>query len=236
MPIWRCFRRERCPAIKAQIWDWAALDWVALANELAQIADHARQLDMLAVIGAAHARPGQRPHDSVHVLPNGLRYEKRYLSYSEVSNWYTPGLEPAVFQHGGFGLGLTICIEVQFPELFAGYEAMGVDCVLHSTFGVGQVGDVILRGHAATTCLWIAVATCANADTPASGIIGPDGNWLARCGSGVDIAVATLDRADPRLDIALNKARPWRRLARQGQIYRDARQAATNLSDTPLMQ
>jgi predicted amidohydrolase len=87
---------------------------------------------------------------------------------------------------------------------------------------MGPLGDVILRGHAATTCLWIAAATCANADTPASGIIGPDGNWLARCGSGVDMALADIDRADPKLDIALNKARPWRRIAREGRIYRDA--------------
>jgi hypothetical protein len=34
--------------------------------------------------------------------------------------------------------------------------------------------------------------------------------------------VADLDRADPKLDVALNKARPWRRVAREGRIYRAA--------------
>lgn len=123
---------------------------------------------------------------------------------------------------GDYAYGLTICIEVHFPELFMAYEALGIDCILHATYGVGAVGDVLLRSHAATNCLWVAVATPANADTPASGIIGPDGEWLARCQYGVDIAMATIDRHDPAFDIALNKARPWRRKAREGQIYRDA--------------
>jgi hypothetical protein len=29
-----------------------------------------------------------------------------------------------------------------------------------------------------------------------------------------------MDRNDPGFDIALNKARPWRRVAREGSIYR----------------
>jgi predicted amidohydrolase len=207
---------------KAQVKDWDALDWTALATEQALIRRHAEELGVIAVIGSATPVTGRRPHNSLHVLPTYIRYDKRLLSHSEITDWYTPGFKPVTFVQDGFSFGLSICIEVQFPELFAGYEALGVDCILHATYGMGPVGDVILRGHAATTCLWIAAATCANADTPASGIIGPDGNWLARCGSGVDMAIADIDRADPKLDIALNKARPWRRIAREGRIYRDA--------------
>lgn len=207
---------------KAQVKDWAEVDWDTLETEQTLIRNHATELGMIAVVGSATPLTDSRPHNSLHVLPTDIRYDKRLLSYSEISDWYTPGFEPKTFAQRGFSFGLTICIEVQFPELFAGYEAHGVDCILHATYGMGPVGDVILRGHAATTCLWIAVATCANADTPASGIVGPDGHWMARCGSGIDIAVADLDRADPKLDIALNKARPWRRIAREGRIYRNA--------------
>jgi predicted amidohydrolase len=207
---------------KAQVKDWDALDWPTLAAEQVLIRRYAAELGVIAVVGSATPVIRGRPHNSLHVLPINIRYDKRLLSYSEVTDWYMPGFAPMTFAQDGFSFGLSICIEVQFPELFAGYEALGVDCILHATYGMGPVGDVILRGHAATTCLWIAAATCANADTPASGIVGPNGNWLARCGTGVDMAVADIDRSDPQFDIALNKARPWRRIARQGQIYRDA--------------
>lgn len=221
---------------KAQVRDWAALDWTALAEELAAISAQAERLGIVAIVGAAHPLAGRRPHNSLYALPSSARYDKRMLSNTEVTGWYTPGRDPIMIARDGFSFGMTICIETQFPELFAAYEALGADCILHATYGFGPIGDIILRSHAATNCLWLAVATPANADEPASGIIGPDGNWLVRCSSGVDIAVANLDRDDPQLDVALNKARPWRRLAREGRIYRDARQAATNFSETPLMQ
>lgn len=207
---------------KSQITDWARVDWAALRAEVAVITRHAEQCGIVAVVGLAHELAGRRPHNSLVAMPSGPRYDKRYLSYSEVTDWYQPGTAPVTFQTGSYAFGMTTCIEVQFPELFAGYEQLGVDCVLHATYGVGPVGDVILQGHAATNCYWVAVATPANRAEAPSGIIGPDGNWMARCGSGVYIAVADLDRNDPRFDVALNKARPWRRLARQGQIYRDA--------------
>jgi predicted amidohydrolase len=207
---------------KTQVRDWSDFDWAALAEQQAALSAQAARLGIIAVIGAARPVANRRPHNSLFVLPAGPRYDKRYLSHSEITGWYTPGLEPVAFQAEGFGFGLTICIEMQFPELFAEYERLGVDCVLHATYGLGSMGDVILRAHAATNCLWVAVATPANADQPTSGIIAPDGNWLARCGRGIDMAVAELDRSSPDLDIALNKARPWRRLTRQGIIYRDA--------------
>lgn len=221
---------------KAQIRDWAEVDWALLEQELAATSAHAARLGVTALVGAAHPVAGRRPLNSLHALPSGIRYDKRYLSHTEITGWYTPGAAPVTLTQTGFSFGLTICIEANFPELFAAYEALDVDCVLHSTYRLGPVGDVMLQGHAAANCLWLAVATPANAGEPPSGIIGPDGRWLVRCGAGVDLAVADLDRNDPRFDIALNKARPWRRTAREGRIYRDALQAATNFSATPLMQ
>lgn len=87
---------------------------------------------------------------------------------------------------------------------------------------MGPLGDVILQAHAAINCLWIAVATPANADKPASGIVAPNGEWICRCEPGIGCAVGDLDHTDPELEIAFRKARPWRRKAREGQIYRNA--------------
>jgi hypothetical protein len=53
-------------------------------------------------------------------------------------------------------------------------------------------------------------------------VIGPHGYPLARCpANGTPaLAITDLDRSDPALDTALNKARPWRTLARTAGHYR----------------
>ena len=35
------------------------------------------------------------------------------------------------------------------------------------------------------------------------------------------VLIETLDAGDPRWDVALNRAKPWRSLAREGGIYRE---------------
>jgi predicted amidohydrolase len=207
-----------------------------LRSELELIAKHCAACGVTAIIGSAHPlAEGERPHNSLYGIGgNGVpetRYDKRFLSNTEINDWYTPGFEPAQIELASFRFGLSICIEAQFAEIFAEYERLGVDCVLHATYGMGPVVEIILRAHAATNCIWLSVASPANCSDGASGIIGPDGNWLARCGDGIDIAIAVLDRDDPKLDIALNKARPWRRQARAGAIYADRRSQSPRSAD-----
>jgi hypothetical protein len=58
-----------------------------------------------------------------------------------------------------------------------------------------------------------------------SGVLGPDGRWIDQLAGQETpgIIVADLDPKDPRFDIPLNKARPWRRAAREGKIYEERR-------------
>jgi hypothetical protein len=51
-----------------------------------------------------------------------------------------------------------------------------------------------------------------------SGTIAPDGRWAAQCQSDGHPAVARaeIDNRPESIDIALARARPWRRLARAG--------------------
>lgn len=51
--------------------------------------------------------------------------------------------------------------------------------------------------------------------------MGPQGAALARAPVGDELVLATLDRADPDLQVALTTARPWRASATAGDIYRD---------------
>ncbi len=64
-----------------------------------------------------------------------------------------------------------------------------------------------------------------------AGTIAPDGSWAARCpGDGQPaIAIADIDNRPESIDIAVTKARPWRRLARAG-VY-DAHLVTDDRSD-----
>jgi predicted amidohydrolase len=140
------------------------------------------------------------------------RYDERLLSNTKLSFMYTPGSGPVTFEVDGLRLGCAMGIEVHFPEVFAEYERLDVDGVLFSTTGPGQASGgaaafaTEAQAHAAANSLWVSFAISAqhSPDAPA-GTIAPD-------------------------DIAVTKARPWRRLAR-AQIY-DAHLAPTTAATT----
>jgi hypothetical protein len=56
-----------------------------------------------------------------------------------------------------------------------------------------------------------------------SGLIGPHGEVLADVGNEAGLAIGALNRDDPALRVALDFARPWRALARAGEIYEERR-------------
>lgn len=86
------------------------------------------------------------------------------------------------------------------------------------------------QAHAAANSFWVSFAVAAGQGAPA-GVIAPDGRWAARCaGDGHPaLAVADIDNEPESRDIAVSKARPWRRLARAG-IY-DAHQVTDDRSE-----
>jgi predicted amidohydrolase len=217
---------------KAQIanpGDWGRFDWTAQEAELRSIAALCGDLKVHAAVGGAHRLDASdRPHNSLYVLSDegrlATRYDKRLLSFSEVSDWYTPGREPVTFAVDGTRFGCAICIEAQFAEVFMDYERMGVDAVLFASYGIPRSFQIALQAHASLNCLWIvAAAPAQKSGKGPAGIIGPDGEWMAQASASSVGALATaeIDRADPRFDIALNKARPWRATARRGDVYRE---------------
>ncbi|KEQ08967.1 carbon-nitrogen hydrolase family protein [Pseudorhizobium pelagicum] len=208
---------------------WHSFDWQTQEAELRSVSALCQELNIFAVVGGAHPLTmAARPHNSLYVCsPDGgllTRYDKRFLSHSEINDWYTPGTKAITFEVDSYRFGCAICIESQFPEVFAEYERLGVDAVLFSSYGIPEHFQIALRAHAGLNCIWISGATPAQkaAKGPA-GIIGPDGSWVSRSPDVPDnsYALAVIDRNDPSFDIPLQKARPWRARAREGQIYRD---------------
>jgi predicted amidohydrolase len=202
---------------------WDRFDWEVHQRELADTAALAGELGIWVVLGAVHRLTGpRRPHNSLYVISDrgrvATRYDERLLSNTKITHMYTPGAAPVTFEVDGVRFGLALGMEVHFPEVFLEYERLDVDCVLFSTAGPGtaDVNDVFAleaRAHAATNGYWVSCSAPAqDAVNAPSGVVSPDGQWVARCPrEGVRaMVVADLGR-DPD-----DPARPWRRTARSG--------------------
>jgi len=218
-------------------WD---VDWRSLREELEATVRLAGELRIWVVVGANHPlTPPHRPHNSLYVISDTGelhgRYDKRLLSFTEVTDWYSPGSEPFVFEVNGFRFGCALCIEIQFPELFVDYASRGVDAVLLSTFSEDPMFAIQAQGHAACGAFWLSLSVPSQYSHAApSGVIGPDGRWLVRApdSQAEAIAVADLDRAAEHLHTALTYARPWRARTRSGELHDAARVVDLRSSDT----
>ncbi len=213
--------------IKAQIKDWDQVDWATLEQELSSIVCEAARLGIWVVLGCNHRLDNaKRPHNSLYVISDKgeiiHRYDKRYCSNTEVTGWYTPGTDPIYFDVEGFRFGCALCIEINFMEVFAQYEQVQADCILFSAYSEDPIYGIQVQGYAATNNFWISVSTPAQCSQGlVSGLIDPRGYVIAQCEKNNDpqVLIETLNRNDPDLEVALTKARPWRRESRRGDIY-----------------
>ncbi|WP_267900353.1 carbon-nitrogen hydrolase family protein [Kribbella turkmenica] len=212
---------------KEQIADWADVDWDVVRSELERIMALAKELRLWVVLGSAHPlTPPHRPHNSLYVISDAGelvdRYDKRFLSNTEVNHFYTPGFEPVVFDVDGYRFGCAICVEINFPHLFSQYERLGVECLLLSAYPVDAVFEVKARAYAAINCYWVAMSLPAQTvDLVPSGLIAPDGTYASQLAGKSELAITTIDREEPALEVPLTRARPWRATALKGTIYRN---------------
>lgn len=207
-------------------------DHDAIAQQLDRICDVAKANNIWAVVGACHKIDGtDRPYNCQYVISNEgeivARNDKIYLSHTELEEWYTPGKpDPSAIEIDGFKFGFAICIEATMPQHFQKIEELDIDCVLYSSMANTKLFETLLRGHAAAFIYWIAVSEPIQADQEFSAmLIDPNGQILHKTAQEEkeDLLVATLDRTDPRYDIQLRLAKPWRRKARKGDIYKAKR-------------
>jgi predicted amidohydrolase len=152
------------------------------------------------------------------------RYDERLLSKTKVTYMYAPGSTPVTFDVDGVRFGCLLGMEVHYPELFAAYEQLGVDCVLFATTGSNPSEQspafaAEAQGLAAVNGMWVAFAGSASLGsvTP-SGLLGPDGTWSARCepSTAAAVVVGEIDDGTAEVEVAVRYARPWRRQARGG--------------------
>ncbi|MCA9840295.1 MAG: carbon-nitrogen hydrolase family protein [Trueperaceae bacterium] len=201
---------------KNPIQSWDEVNWEHVRSELESIMVLAKQLQLWVVLGSAHplSEPNW-PHNSLYIISDEgklvNRYDKRLCSYTETSRFYTPGTEAITFEVDGFMFGCLICVEINFPPLFIEYEKLGIDCLLLSSYPVDKVFYTKTLALAAIYNYWISLSVpmeCLH--LMKSALIGPDGQCAAEVKENQGVVVTNLDVSDPRYEIALNRARPWR--------------------------
>ncbi|MFD4908961.1 carbon-nitrogen hydrolase family protein [Kitasatospora purpeofusca] len=226
---------ERVPA------DWSRAAWDVLREEAESIAALAGKLGLWTVFGSIHPlTPPHRPHNSLYVVSDlgrpVARYDKRYLSHTEVSFLYSPGQQPLVVEVDGIRFGFALCIEANFPEVFAEYERLDVDCVLLSVMVDDAPWARVAQAYGTLHNYWLGYSVPAQFSTTVpSGIVAPGGRWLARCPAdgrpALAVADIDLDSPDEDIGMAVRHARPWRRSARAG-LYDERIPVGDARSDT----
>jgi predicted amidohydrolase len=175
---------------KEQVKDWSEVDWPAVRVEVEAVAALAAELGMWVVVGSAHllSEPN-RPHNSMYVISDEGsivdRYDKRFCSNTEITRFYSPGFAPTTFDVDGLRFGCILCVEINFPELFAEYEKLGVDCLLVSAYPVDSMFETKARAHASINNYWIGLSVPAQtAHLMASELINPNGAPIAQATGG----------------------------------------------------
>lgn len=201
---------------KHQVSDWSDVDWPLVKTELQSIMKLAASLKIWVVLGSAHPlTPPHWPHNSLYVISDHgklvTRYDKRIVSFTEVTQYYSPGYEPITFDIDGYRFGCAICVEINFPKLFIEYAELGIDCLLLSAYPVDAIFSTKAQAYAAIHNIWIGMTT----PTETSGFInstmfGPNGDILNKVETDQDIIFAEIDRAHPDFEKALLLAKPWR--------------------------
>jgi predicted amidohydrolase len=183
------------------------------------LSELARQLGVFIVAGGMPERSDDeaRPYNtSLLVAPSGeiaARYRKIHLFDVDLpdgtslkeSAGSSPGDEPCTAELGDVMLGMTICYDLRFPELYRALATRGVRIVtVPAAFTLTTGKDhwhVLLRARAIENQVFI-LAPAQHGKHPRgrqtygkSLIVDPWGDVLAQCGEGEGVAVATLDFA-----------------------------------------
>jgi len=145
-------------------------------------------------------------NSSVLVRPDGSRefYRKGHLYGPAERAAFQPGAEaPTVFDLGGIRTSMVICYDVEFPEYvrtaaLAGAELLLVPTALPSGEISRRVSEIVVPTRAFENGIFVVYADLCGKEANLeycgrSVIVGPDGDEIARAGSGETLLIADID-------------------------------------------
>jgi predicted amidohydrolase len=163
-------------------------NWDALRKENAALRAMASDLKMWLVLGSTHFLDEKtKPTNCVYLIdPTGKivdRYDKSFCTSSDQKH-YSAGNRLVTCDIRGVKIGLAICFDLAWPQLYIAYRELGVTVMIHSFHNAREKGpnclDVLDARLAPTRCsdnrIW---AVCNNSSQPyshwGSFIAWPDG-------------------------------------------------------------
>lgn len=174
-------------------------------------------------------RSGMR-NSAFLVAPDGMikaRYAKLHLfSHDGEDQVYIAGDDLVTFSCSGVEIGLAICYDLRFPELFRRYAEKGAECmVVPAAWPCRRLNHfhLFVRARAVENQFFVA-GVCTTGSNPVdqycggSLVVGPDGEILCKAGEEESLISATIDtdmlkryrrqfpvQKDIRHDLFLNK-------------------------------
>jgi len=142
-------------------------DRALLADQTRKVLACAREHRVWLVLGSAHyLSETAKPTNCLYLISDRGRivdrYDKRFCTGDDLKV-YTPGDHPVTWELKGFRFGLLICYDGCFPNLYADYEAAGVEIMIHSFYNAGhrgpncldQIGPAWVQVRAADHEMWV---------------------------------------------------------------------------------
>ncbi len=152
-------------------------DWEALRKETTELRKLASELKLWLVLGSTHFLDRQtKPTDCLYLIdPEGKiadRYDKCFCTDGDQQH-YSAGDRLVTRDIRGVKIGLAICYDVCWPQLYIGYRERGATVMLHSMHNARSAGlnclDTLNVREVPTRCadnrLW---AVCNNSSQPYS--------------------------------------------------------------------
>jgi len=156
---------------------FAGYDWGLLRQETARLRALTAELGLWLVLGSAHyLDEATKPTNCLYLInPRGEiadRYDKCMCTTGD-QKAYSAGQRLVTVDLRGIRVGLAICYDICYPQIYAAYREMGVQVMLHSFYNAGDQGpnclDVLNVRQVPTRCadnlMW---AVCNNSARPYS--------------------------------------------------------------------
>ena len=135
-------------------------DWDVLRRETARLRELASELNLWLVLGSAHFLDRRtKPTNCLYLInPTGKivdRYDKCMCTQGD-QKAYSAGQHLAVRSINGVRVGLAICYDICYPQLYAAYREKDVKLMLHSFYNARSHGknclDVLNGRQVSTRC------------------------------------------------------------------------------------